>query len=112
MNMIVFSTLVGAPLAMLGLSTPVGPQRGCVFVVHPQITSATLKSKEGQVVFPDRPTEYPCSYTRDKTGTVVGFTNQTGWRFVVRLARNSEGTWSASKDAESVSGRAVAPFGD
>ena len=112
MHMIVFSTLVGAPLAMLGLSSPEVPQRSCVFVVHPQITSETFRGKEGQIVFPDRPTEYPCSYTKTKAGTVVAFTNQNGWRFVVRLARDNEGTWSAAKDADSVSGRAVAPFGD
>src|SRR2546423_4911235 len=76
MHMIVFSTLVGAPLAMLGLSSPETPQRSCVFVVHPQLTSATLNSREGQVVLPDRPTEYPCSYQTGKTGTVIAFTNQ------------------------------------
>jgi hypothetical protein len=112
MHMIVFSTLVGAPLAMLGLSSPEVPQRSCVFVVHPQITSETFKGKEGQIVFPDRPTEYPCSYAKTKAGTIVAFTNQNGWRFVVRLARDNEGTWSAARDADSVSGRAVAPFGD
>jgi hypothetical protein len=112
MHMIVFSTLVGAPLAMLGLSSPETAQRSCIFVIHPQITSETFKGKEGQIVFPDRPTEYPCSYQHGKTGTVVAFTNQNGWRFVVHLARNNEGTWSASKEANAVSGRAVAPFGD
>jgi hypothetical protein len=112
MHMIVFSTLVGAPLAMLGLSSPETAQRSCVFVIHPQITSAIYKGKEGQIVFPDRPTEYPCSYQHDKTGTVVSFTNQNGWRFAVRLKRDNEGTWSAAKDSDSISGRAVAPFGD
>ena len=112
MHMIVFSTLVGAPLAMLGLSNPVAPQRDCIFVIHPQIQTATFESKEGKIIFPDKPTEYPCSYARSKTGTEIAFTNQNGWRFVVRLSRNNEGTWSASKDADSVSGRAVAPFGD
>jgi hypothetical protein len=43
---------------------------------------------------------------------VVSFTNQNGWRFVVRLKRDNEGTWSAAKDSDSISGRAVAPFGD
>ena len=112
MNFIVFSTLAGAPLAMLGLSTPVAPHRDCIFMIHPLITSATFKSREGLVVFPDRPTEYPCSYMKSKSGTVIAFTNQTGWRFVVQVARNNEGTWSASKDAEVISGQAVAPFGD
>lgn len=112
MHMIVFSTLVGAPLAMLGLSSPEVAQRSCVFVVHPQITSETFKGREGQIVFPDRPTEYPCNFQKSKTGTVVSFTNQNGWRFVVRLAPDNEGTWSAARDADSVSGRAVAPFKD
>jgi hypothetical protein len=112
MHMIVLWTLVGAPLAMLGLSSPEVAERSCVFVIHPQITSETLKGREGQVVFPDRPTEYPCSFQKSKTGTAVAFTNQNGSRFVVRLAPNNEGTWSAAKDADSVSGRAVAPFRD
>ena len=113
MHMIVFSTLVGAPLAMLGLSSPEVAQRSCIFIIHPQITSATYKGREGQIVLPDRPTEYPCRFQKSKSGTAITFTNQNGWRFVVRLARNNEGTWSAAKeDADSVSGRAVAPFGD
>ena len=112
MHVIVFSTLVGAPLAMLGLSSPEAPKRSCVFVIHPQIASATLKSKEGQIVFPDRPTEYPCTYQHDRAGTVVAFTNQNGWRFTVRLTRTNVGTWSASKESDAVSGLAVAPFGD
>jgi len=112
MNFIVFSTMLGAPLAMLGLSTPVAPQRHCVFVIHPQITSEVFKSREGQIVFPDRPTEYACSYLKDGKTTVIRFENQTGWRFVVRIGKNDEGTWAASKDAEMVSGRTVAPFGD
>jgi len=112
MHMIVLSTLVGAPLAMLGLSSPEVAQRSCVFVIHPQITSETLKGREGRIVFPDRPTEYLCSFQKGRTGTVVSFTNQNGWRFVVGLARDNEGTWSAARDADSVSGRAVAPFKD
>jgi hypothetical protein len=112
MNMIVFNTLAGAPLAMLALSTPVAPQRDCVFVKHPQITRAILQSKESQIVLPDRPTEYPCTYQRSKTGTVIGFTNQNGWRFVIRIPRHDEGTWSAMKDADTVSGSAFAPYDD
>jgi len=112
MNFIVFSTLLGAPLAMLGLSSPVAPQRDCIFVIHPQITAETFKSREGQIVFPDRPTEYPCSYVKDSNATVIRFENQIGWRFVVRIGKDDEGTWSASKGAETVSGEAVAPFGD
>jgi len=112
MNMIVFSTLAGAPLAMLGLSTPVTSHRDCIFVVHPQVKTETLKGREVQVVFPDRPTEYPCSYAKGKSGTTIEFNNQNGWRFVVRMDAHDQGTWSASKDAESIRGLAVAPFGD
>jgi hypothetical protein len=78
MHMIVFSTLVGAPLAMLGLSSPEVAQRSCVFVIHPQITSETFKGREGQIVFPDRPTEYPCGFQKGKTGTVVTSPTRTG----------------------------------
>ena len=112
MNFIVFSTAVGAPLAMLGLSTPVTPERHCIFMVHPQITSAAFKSREGQIVFPDRPTEYACHYQKSRKATVISFKNQNDWQFVVRIGADDEGTWSATKDTETVSGRAVAPFGD
>jgi len=112
MYFIVLSTMLGAPLAMLGLSSPVAPQRSCVFMIHPQITPEVFKSREGQIVFPDRPTEYPCSYVKDHGATVIRFDNQVGWRFVVRIGKGDAGTWTASKDAETVSGRAVAPFGE
>ena len=112
MNFIVLMTAAGAPLAMLGLSTPVTPQRSCIFMVHPQITSAVFESKEGKIVFPDRPTEYPCSYTRTKGGADIAFTNQNGWRFEVRIGRDDEGTWEASLADDAVSGRAFSPFGD
>ena len=106
MNMIVFVTAAGEPLAMLGLSTPVAPQRDCIFMVHPQISSATFESKEGKIVFPDRPTEYPCSYTKKKDGTAIAFTNENGWCFEVRIGHGDEGTWKASSDSETVSGHA------
>jgi hypothetical protein len=111
MYFIVLSTMLGAPLAMLGLSSPVAPQRSCVFMIHPQITPEVFKSREGQIVFPDRPTEYPCSDVKDRGATVIRFDNQIGWRFVVRMGKH-EGAWTAKKDAETVSGRAVAPFGE
>jgi hypothetical protein len=91
---------------MLGLSTPVAPQRDCIFMVDPQISSATFESKEGKIVFPDQPTEYPCSYTENKDGAAIAFTNQNGWRFEVRIRRDDEGTWKASSDGDTVSGRA------
>src|SRR3954447_1488978 len=112
MNMIEFMTAAGAPLAMLGLSTPVSPQRTCIFMIHPQITSTVFESREGKIVFPDRPTEYACSYTRRRDGTAIEFTNQNGWRFSVKIARNKEGTWTARMDQEILSGQAVSPFGD
>ncbi|MBR0708063.1 hypothetical protein [Bradyrhizobium liaoningense] len=112
MNMIVLMTAAGAPLAMLGLSTPVTPQRSCIFMVHAQVTSAVFESKEGKIVFPDRPTEYPCSYAKRKGGTEIAFTNQNGWRFEVRIDRADEGTWKASLADDAVSGRAFSPFGD
>ncbi|WP_063686491.1 hypothetical protein [Bradyrhizobium stylosanthis] len=112
MNMIVLMTAAGAPLAMLGLSTPVTPQRSCIVMVHPQITSTVFESKEGKIVFPDRPTEYPCSYARTKGGADIAFTNQNGWRFEVRIGRSDEGTWKASLADDAVSGRAFSPFGE
>jgi hypothetical protein len=112
MNMIALMTAAGAPLAMLGLSTPVAPQRDCIFVIHPQITPAVFKSKEGKIVFPDRPTEYPCSYAKRRDGTAIAFTNQNGWRFEVRIGRGNKGTWKASSGSDTVSGRALSPSGD
>ena len=112
MNMIVLMTAASAPLAMLGLSTPVAPQRSCVFMLHPQITPATFESREGKIVFPDRATEYPCSYVKRDGVTDITFTNQNGWRFSVRIGRKDEGTWTASLEQDTVSGRAFSPFGN
>jgi hypothetical protein len=112
MNLIVFNTLVGAPISMLLLSTPVAPQRSCVFTVHPQITTEVFKSREGQVLLPDRPTEYPCNYARGRKETVVEFTNQNGWHFVAKIGPGNEGTWAATKDAQTLNRTTLAPFGD
>jgi hypothetical protein len=112
MNFIVLSTAVGAPLAMLGLSSPVAPARQCVFMLHPQITRETFTAREGEIVFPDRMTEYACSYAKEGRATVIRFENQIGWRFMVRIGSDDEGIWSASKDAEMLTGRAVAPFAE
>ena len=112
MNLIEFMTGAGAPLAMLGLSMPAAPQRDCIFMIHPRITSAVFDSREGQVIFPDRPTEYPCSYIERPDGTEIAFTNQNGWRFAVRIAADNKGTWTASMGRETVSGRAASSFGD
>ncbi|WP_206736144.1 hypothetical protein [Bradyrhizobium betae] len=96
---------------MLGLSTPDLPQRNCIFMIHPQITSAVFTSKEGKIVFPDRPTEYPCGYARKTGGTDIAFTNQNGWRFEVRIGCGDEGSWKANLADDAVSGRAFSPFG-
>jgi hypothetical protein len=111
MNLIALMTAAGAPLAMLGLSDPVAPQRSCIFMIHPQVTAAAFESKEGRIVFPDRPTEYPCSFARTKGSTEIAFTNQNGWRFELRIGRGGEGTWTARTADDSVTGRAFAPFG-
>ena len=60
-----------------------------MFVIHPQITSAVFKSREGQIVFPDRPTEYPCSYSKRRDATSITFTNQNGWRFTVKIGKDA-----------------------
>jgi hypothetical protein len=99
-------------MSVQGLSTPVAPQRSCVFMLHPQLTTAAFESNEGKVVFPDRPTEYPCSYSKRRDDTAISFTNQNGWRFSVKIGKGDEGTWTASREQESVSGRAFPPFGN
>ncbi|SEE39245.1 hypothetical protein SAMN05444161_5623 [Rhizobiales bacterium GAS191] len=109
MNLVVFATLKGAMIAMLGLSTPVTANRSCIFVMHPLLNLETYRGPEGRVVLPDRPTEYPCFYASGRRGTVIEFENQNGWRFEVRLGRNEEGRWSARKGAEMVTGRAFGP---
>ena len=111
MNMIVFMTAASAPLAMLGLSTPVA-QRSCIFMLHPQLTSAAFEGQEGKIVLPDKPTEYPCSYSKRRDGTSITFTNQNGWRFSVKIGKDDEGTWTASRAQETVSGRAFSPLGN
>ena len=112
MYFIVLSTALGAPLAMLGLSNPAASERHCIFMLHPQITAEAFKGGEGQIIFPDHPTEYPCHYDKSRKGTVIEFKNQNDWRFAIRIGADDEGTWSATKAAETVGGRAVAPFGD
>jgi hypothetical protein len=112
MDMIVFDTMARMPLAVLLLSTPVAPQRDCVFTHHPQVDAATLTSKEGKIVFAQYHSEYPCHYSSTKSGTEITFVNQDGWHFTVRIKGDNEGTWSANREAETISGRAVAPFSD
>ena len=112
MNFIVLKTAIGAPLAMLMLSTPVVPERDCIFMRHPQVPAAILRGREAQVIFPDQTTEYRCSYASGVKETLIRFENQIGWKFVVRIGPRGDGTWSASREAETISGSAVAPFND
>jgi len=108
MNMILFSTLKGAPIAFLLLSEPTSQGQNCVFVVAAR-DAQTLDSPEGQVLLPDLPTEYVCSFTSGPSETRVEFKNQNGWHFVVRLDGNHKGEWSATKGTETLSGLASAP---
>jgi hypothetical protein len=55
-------------------------------------------SREGQVILPDRPTEYSCRYTSNADGTTVTFENQNGWRFMVKLGASDEGEWTATSE--------------
>jgi hypothetical protein len=106
MTAILFSTLKGAPIAVLLLSTPDHQGRQCIFNVAAQ-DAATFDSPEGQVLLPDRPTEYQCKLTTGPKETRVEFENQNGWHFVVRLDGDSKGRWSATKVAQSLSGLAT-----
>jgi hypothetical protein len=52
-----------------------------------------------------------CSYSSGNKTTVIEFRNQNRW-LVVRIGSDEEGTWSATKDTETPSGVAIAPFGE
>jgi hypothetical protein len=90
MTAILFSTLKGAPIAVLLISTPATQARQCIFSVAAQNVE-TFDSAEGQVLLPDRPVEYDCSLTTDRSGTRVQFNNQNGWHFLVRLDGRNRG---------------------
>jgi hypothetical protein len=109
MSLIVFKTAVGAPLAILLLSAPDALPHGCIFTIHPAMTAADFATREGQVVFPDRPTEYRCNYASAGEETLIQFENQVGWKFVIRIGANGRGTWSAANHAETISGIALQP---
>jgi hypothetical protein len=53
-----------------------------------------------------------CAAIPRATTTVIEFRDQNGWPFVVRIGSDDEGTWSATKDTETPSGVAIAPFGE
>jgi len=109
MNLIVFKTAAEAPLALLLLSTPAAPLRDCIFRLHPAMSMDDFRAREGEVVFPDRTTEYRCSYATTGDETLIEFENQIGWKFVVRMGTGGSGTWSAERDAETISGIALEP---
>jgi hypothetical protein len=106
MTAILFSTLKGAPIAVLLLSTPTMQARQCIFSVAAQNVEI-YDGVEGQVLLPDRPVEYDCSLTTGRSGTRVEFNNQNGWHFSVHLDRRSRGQWSATKAAQTLSGLAL-----
>jgi hypothetical protein len=106
MTAILFSTLKGAPIAVLLLSAPTPQGRQCVFTVA-ALDAATFNGPEGQVVLPDRPSEYQCTLTSGAKETRVEFENQNGWHFVVRLDGKNKGRWSASKAPQALSGLAT-----
>jgi len=106
MTAVLFSTLKGAPIAVLLLSAPTDQGRQCIFTVAAH-DAATFDGQEAQVLLPDRPTEYQCKLTASAKETRVEFENQNGWHFVVRLDGKNKGRWSASKALQALSGLAT-----
>ncbi len=106
MNSILFSTLKGAPIAVLMLSSPATAERECVFVVAAQDIE-TFESAEGRVLLADRPIEYPCRFTATTEGAVVTFVNEKGWSFEVKLDRAEHGHWVARRHDIALLGRAA-----
>lgn len=105
MNAIIFANLAGIPIASLLMSAPATPDRSCTFVAAP-VDRKVFDSREGQVLLPDRPSQYPCRYQADHRGIEVTFENQNGWRFQVKFGSDADGTWSAQKDGEQLEGLA------
>jgi hypothetical protein len=105
-NSILFSTLKGAPIAVLMLSSPATAERECVFVVAAQDIE-TFESAEGQMLLSDRPVEYPCRFTATAEGVVISFVNQKGWSFEVKLDRAEHGHWVARRHDVALVGRAA-----
>jgi hypothetical protein len=110
MHSILFSRSNGAPIAILGLSSPIAPTRNCIFVVAARDTE-TYNSPEGQVILPDRPHEYACRYAADDNGTAVDFDNQNGWHFRVELDSDDSGSWTATKGSDALRGTAISLSG-
>ncbi len=107
MNTLLFSTLKGAPIAVLMMAQPGAAERDCVFVTAPHAKVETLQSAEGRALLPGRPAEYRCRHTSGRNGTEIVFENQLGWRFTVRLGRDEKGRWSGEKDGARLSGEAA-----
>jgi len=109
MNLVVFATLKGAMIAILGMSTPVAPQRSCLVVRHALLDQDTARGPEAWIVLAGYPGEFPCAYQSSKRGTVVSFVNPDGWRFEVKLDRREAGRWWAWKGPWRLSGKAYGP---
>jgi hypothetical protein len=107
MNAILFATGSGSPIAVLLMSTPAEAVRDGVFNVVAYEEEA-FESREGQVILPERPTEYACRYAESGQGVSVAFENQDGWRFWVSVDQNRRGGWAAEKNGERLTGRALA----
>jgi hypothetical protein len=105
-NSILFSTLKGAPIAVLMLSSPATAERDCVFVVAAQDIE-TFNSAEGRVMLADRPIELPCRFTATPDGVLITFVNQKGWSFEVKLDRAEQGHWVARRHDVALVGRAA-----
>jgi hypothetical protein len=103
MHSVVFQNREGTPLAMLGLSDPIAPERFCLFMNLCRTVEA-FRSRESEILLPDRPTEYRCRYVAADDGIEIAFENQNGWRITVTLDDEAEGQWSAEKDGERVEG--------
>jgi hypothetical protein len=111
MHGVVFQNHEGMPIAMLGLAAPVAPERNCIFI-NMCFTAELYRSRESEVLLPDRPTEYRCRYVEVGDGYDITFENQNGWRITVALDDEAEGQWSAEKDGERIEGLAQRVTGD
>jgi hypothetical protein len=110
MNSVVFQNHEGTPIAMFGLSA-VEPERTCVFI-NMCFTVELFRSRESEVLLPDRPTEYRCRYVEADDGYEISFQNQNGWRITVALDDAAGGRWSAEKDGERIEGLALGLTGE
>ena len=111
MHTVVFQNHEGAPIAMLGLSAPVAPERNCIFI-NMCFTVELFRSRESEILLPDRPTEYRCRYVEAGDGYEISFENQNGWRITVALDDEAEGEWSAERGGERIGGLAQGLSGE